>query len=160
MAAADTNVSGRPGDASIGAEAPIVGRLWVEMRSPDGPIFSGWAQSVTVPGAVKGSMGILPRHAPLMASLDVGLTRVVEPDGKQHRFVTGAGFVEINANKVLLLVDFGERADRIDVERARQSHDRAKARLRTRGENIDYVRAEAALQRSLQRLRYAGEPRL
>ncbi len=142
------NVEVTPGD-----------RLWIEMRSPDGPIFSGWARAVTVP-ATKGSMGILPRHAALMSSLEVGLSRITDIDGKQHRYVTGGGFVEVAANKVLLLVDFGDRTDKIDVKRAREAHDRATARLRTRSEDVDYVRAQAALQRAIQRLRFAGEPRI
>jgi F-type H+-transporting ATPase subunit epsilon len=134
-------------------------RLAVEIRSPDGPIWSGWAASVVVPGS-KGSMGILPRHAPLMSSLDVGLTRVREPGGAEHRFVTGSGFVEVHRNRVLVLVDFGDRPERVDVRRAQGSRDRARTRLRTPQENVDRARAEAALQRALMRLRFAGEPRV
>jgi F-type H+-transporting ATPase subunit epsilon len=134
-------------------------RLAVEIRSPDGPIWSGWARSVTVPGS-KGGMGILPRHAPLMSSLDVGLTRVREPGGAEHRFITGAGLVEVHANRVLVLVDFGERPEHVDVARAQAARDRASARLRSPGEELDRARAEAALARAVQRLRYAGQPRL
>ena len=133
-------------------------RLAVEIRSPDGPIWSGWGASVVVPGT-PGSMGILPRHAPLMSSLEVGLTRVREPDGAEQRFITGSGFVEIHRNRVLVLVDFGDLPDRIDVERAREAHDRAKTRLRTRQQTIDRARAEAALRRALMRLRFSGKAR-
>ena|SRR5262245_54528739 len=146
--------------STAAAPDPVpAGSLWVEMRSPDGLLFAGLAQAVTVPGT-KGSMGILPRHAPLMSSLDIGLTRIRDAQGKEQRYVTGLGFVEVAANKVLLLVDFADRTDKIDVKRAQEAHDRAKARLRTREEDVDYARAEAALQRALMRLRYAGEPRL
>ncbi|MHC5212481.1 MAG: ATP synthase F1 subunit epsilon [Planctomycetota bacterium] len=134
-------------------------RLAVEIRSPDGPIWSGWAESVVVP-ATKGSMGILPRHAPLMSSLEVGLTRVREPGGAEHRFVTGSGFVEVHRNRVLVLVDFGDLPERIDIRRAEEARERAKARLRTPQETVDRVRAEAALQRALMRLRFAGRPRV
>ena len=133
--------------------------LAVEIRSPDGPIWSGAARTVIVP-ATLGSMGILPRHAPLMSSLEVGLTKVRDESGTEHRFVTGAGFVEVADDKVLLLVDFGERPEKIDVKRAQEAYERAKARLRTRGENIDIARAEAALARAIQRLRLAGQPQV
>lgn len=133
--------------------------LAVEIRSPDGPIWSGTARTVVVP-ATEGSMGILPRHAPLMSSLEVGLTKVRDEAGGELRFVTGAGFVEVADDKVLLLVDFGERPEKIDVKRAQAAFDRAKARLRTRGEDIDHARAEAALSRAIQRLRLAGQPRV
>jgi F-type H+-transporting ATPase subunit epsilon len=151
--------------AMPGADSPgdgVAGRgrwLSVEILSPDGPIWSGPAQSVTVAGS-KGSMGILPRHAPLMSSLELGLTRVREPSGAEHRFITGGGFVEVLRNRVLVLVDFGDRPDLIDRERAREARDRAKVRLRTPQESVDRARAEAALQRAVMRLRFAGQPRV
>jgi F-type H+-transporting ATPase subunit epsilon len=133
--------------------------LQVEIRSPEGMIWSGAARTVVVPGT-KGSMGILPRHAPLTSSLEVGVTRVTDEAGKDHRFVTGLGLVEVLDDRVEILVGFAERPEQIDVKRAQEAHDRAKARLRSRDETVDLVRAEAALQRALQRLRFAGEPRI
>jgi F-type H+-transporting ATPase subunit epsilon len=132
--------------------------LFVEMRSPDGPIWSGLASRITVPGA-KGSFGVHVRHAPLMTSLEVGLTKITAADGAEHRFVTGLGFAEVYKNAVLLLVDFGDDTEGIDVERAREARARAEAHMHTREENFDGARAEAALQRALMRLRHAGTPR-
>jgi F-type H+-transporting ATPase subunit epsilon len=135
------------------------GRLWVEIRSPDGVLFAGWADSVIAPAA-KGSMGILPRHAALMSSLVVGLTKVRASTGTEVRLITGAGFLEVGANRVLLLVDFADDPAKVDVKRAEAARDRAQERLRTPGEQIDQARAEAALQRALMRLRHAATPRL
>jgi F-type H+-transporting ATPase subunit epsilon len=133
--------------------------LQVELRSPEGLAWQGQARTVVVP-ATKGSMGILPRHAPLTSSLEVGLTRVKEEGGKEHRFVTGQGIVEVVDDKVQILVGFAERPEQIDVKRAQEAHDRAKARLRSHDETVDMARAEVALARAIQRLRYAGEPRI
>ena len=133
--------------------------LQVEIRSPEGMVWSGAARTIVIPGS-KGSMGILPRHAPLTSSLEVGLTRVSDEGGKEHRFVTGTGLVELLDDRVEVLVGFAERPEQIDVKRAQEAHDRAKARLRTRGEDTDYARAEAALQRAIQRLRFAGQPQV
>jgi len=133
--------------------------LQVEIRSPDGMVWSGAARTVVVPGT-KGSMGILPRHAPLTSSLEVGVTRVTDETGKQHRFVTGLGLVEVLDDRVEILVGFAERPEQIDVKRAQEAHERAKARLRSRDETVDMVRAEAALQRAIQRLRFAGQPQI
>jgi F-type H+-transporting ATPase subunit epsilon len=140
-------------------EVPPGDELWVEIRSPDGQIWSGIAESVVVP-ASKGSMGILPKHAPLMSSMEVGLTKVREPDKTEHRFVTGGGFVEVNGNRVLLLVDFGDRPEEIDTVRAERARERARERLRTRQEQMDRTRADAALQRAVQRLMHAGKPQI
>ena len=133
--------------------------LQVEIRSPEGMVWSGAARTVVVPGT-KGSMGILPRHAPLTSSLEVGLTRVTDETGKQHRFVTGTGLVEVLDDRVEILVGFAERPEQIDVQRAQEAHERAKARLRSRDETVDMVRAEAALARAIARLRLAGQPTL
>lgn len=137
--------------------------LWVEMRSPDGPIWTGMAESITVP-STKGMLGVLPRHAPLMSALDVGRTRVRggRPAEGCHDvpdpfdLVTGEGFIEVFRNQVLLLVDFGDIADDVDIERAKEARERAKTRLRSCGESVDQARAEAALRRALMRLHYGG----
>ena len=128
--------------------------LYVEMRTPEGSTFSGGATSLVVPGS-KGSMGVLPKHAPLLSSLDVGFTRVRDPNGQEWKFVTGLGFVEIQHNKVLILVDFADDVTDIDVKRAEDARDRAKARLRSPGEDVDVARAEAALHRASTRLHFA-----
>ena len=134
-------------------------RIGVEIRSPDGPIWSGWAQSLKVPECL-GLMGIMPRHASLLASLDTGLTTIVEVGGGERRILTGVGFLEIDRNRVLMLVDFGEDPAKVDVKRAQAARDRAVTRLRSAAENVDRVRAEAALARALVRLRFADQPRI
>ena len=128
--------------------------LWVEMRTPEGSVFAGRARSVTVPGS-KGSMGVLPRHAPLMSSLDAGYTRIKTEDGERS-YVTGTGFVEVFRNHVLVLVDFADDPAAIDVARASAARDRAKARLREPGEDIDMQRAELSLQRAMLRIQYGS----
>jgi F-type H+-transporting ATPase subunit epsilon len=140
------------------ADLAGAGRLWVEIRSPDGVLFAGWAQSVVAPGT-KGSMGILPRHAALMSSLEVGLTKVRTGAG-EVRFITGAGFLEVARNRVLLLVDFADDPAKVDSKRAQEARERALSRLRTPSEELDRARAEAALARAVMRLRYAGAPRI
>ncbi len=132
------------------------GRLTVELRSPDGLIWSGAADSVILP-ASEGSMGVLPRHAAFASGLVPGLTRI-RAAGGEVAFITGAGFVEIAADQVMLLVDFAEDPRRVDVKRAQAARDRAVARLREPSETVDFARAEAALQRALVRLRHAARP--
>ena len=133
--------------------------LAVEIRSPDGAIWSGRATSLQVPESL-GLMGIMPRHAALLATLVAGLTTIHAEDGRTVKIVTGDGFLEIASNRVLMLVDFGEDPAKVDVKRAQEARDRAISRLRTPSEDVDYARAEAALRRAMVRLRYGGEPKL
>jgi len=132
--------------------------LSVEIRSPDGPLWTGTAASLRVPESL-GLMGILPRHAPLIGTLEAGLTTIRLPDGGERRLITGDGFLEIAAGHVLMLVDFGEDPAKVDLARAREARDRALSRLRTPKEDVDLARAEAALRRALARLRYGDQAR-
>jgi len=132
-------------------------RIAVEIRSPDGPIWTGFAKSLQVPESL-GLMGIMPRHAALLATLVAGLTTIHAEDGQVVKLITGDGFLEIARNRVLMLVDFGEAPGKVDVKRAQEARDRAISRLRTPAEDVDYARAEAALRRALVRLRFGGQP--
>jgi len=145
--------------AATAVEVPPGHHIAVEIRSPDGPIWSGTARSLQVPESL-GLMGILPRHAALLATLVAGLTTIHTEDGRTVKIITGDGFLEIANNRVLMLVDFGEDPAKVDVKRAQEARDRAVSRLRTAAENVDYARAEAALGRALVRLRYGGEPQV
>lgn len=138
------------------ADTQTQSSLTVELRTPEGSTFSGEvAKVLSVPGA-KGAMGILLRHAPLMSSLVVGVTRIVDTVGTEWRFVTGEGFLEVNANRVLILVDTAEDVTEIDVGRAEAAAQRAKDRLAKPGKELDQSRAKAALQRARTRLSAAG----
>ena len=130
--------------------------LTVELRTPEGSVFSGGvAKVVTVPGA-KGPMGILPRHAALVSSLTMGVTRLFDKAGTEWRFVTGEGFLEIKDNQVLMLVDTAEDVTEIDVSRAESASRRARERLAKPGSDLDRARAESSLLRARMRLSAAG----
>ena len=47
----------------------------VSLVTPEGPAFEGEAEMIVVPGAA-GDIGVLARHAPLIATLSAGSTRV------------------------------------------------------------------------------------
>jgi len=129
--------------------------LTVELRTPEGSAFSGDAAKITrLPGA-SGPMGVLSRHAPLMSSLSVGLTSVIDAAGTRWDFVTGEGFVEILDDHVLILVDTAEDVSEVDVDRAKKAMGRARERLSKPSADMDRVRAEAALDRAMTRLQYA-----
>lgn len=111
-------------------------------------------ESVRVPG-VDGHIGILPRHANMMAALDVGLMRYRAGGREQTLFVSG-GFCEVRGDTVRVVTEAGERPAEIDEERAREAERRARERISQAqvqtGEPIDTLRAEAALRRALMRL--------
>jgi F-type H+-transporting ATPase subunit epsilon len=132
----------------------VAGELTLRVITPDRITLDTTADSVVFPG-VDGLIGVLPRHAAMVAALDAGpLTYTT--GGETHTLFISGGFAEVRNNTVRFVTQAGELAKDIDLERAREAERRARERLeqaRAGREDVDLVRAEAALRRALLRLR-------
>ena len=100
----------------------------VSLVTPDGPVFEGDAEMLIVPGAV-GEIGVLARHAPLVATLRAGSTRVHLGGTEVRTFATGPGFFKVETDRALALVDDAVDINEIDDERARAQLEAAQAEL-------------------------------
>src|SRR4249919_402965 len=102
----------------------------VSLVTPDGPAFEGEVEMLVVPGAA-GEIGVLARHAPLIATLKSGSTRVyLDRDAKVvQEYATGPGFFKVETDRAIALVDDAVLASEIDEERARRQLEDAKAEL-------------------------------
>jgi F-type H+-transporting ATPase subunit epsilon len=100
----------------------------VSVVTPEGPAFEGDAEMLIVPGAA-GEIGVLARHAPLVAMLKAGSTRVHLGDGEVREFATGPGFFQVLEDRAIALVDDAVGARDIDDARARQQLEEAQAEL-------------------------------
>ena len=100
----------------------------VAVVTPDGPAFEGEAHMLIVPGAA-GEIGVLARHAPLVATLKAGSTRVHVDDNEVLEFATGPGFFKVELDRALALVDDAVNVKEIDDARAQAQLDAAKAEL-------------------------------
>lgn len=137
------------------------GPLTLRVITPDRIVLDTTAEAVRVPAA-DGLMGFLPRHASLVAALDVGILSWREA-GKENEIFVSGGFVEVRENTVRVVSEAGERPAEIDVERAKEAEHRARQRLdegRDAAVAIDILRAELALRRAQTRLRAASRPRI
>lgn len=126
--------------------------LELEIISPEKKVFSDKIASVTIPGT-KGNFQVLYNHAPLISTLEVGIIKVILSDNSNRIFTTSGGSVEVLENKVLILSDTVEQIEKIDVERAKKSKERAEERLSGKGEIIDVDRAKASITRALNRIK-------
>src|SRR4029453_1901444 len=102
----------------------------VSLVTPDGPAFEGEAEMLIVPGAA-GEIGVLARHAPLIATLKSGSTRVylnVDADDVRE-FATGPGFFKVELDRAIALVDDAVLANEIDDARAREQLETAQREL-------------------------------
>jgi F-type H+-transporting ATPase subunit epsilon len=136
-------------------------KLTLRVITPDRILLDTRADAVRVPAA-DGSMGFLPKHAHLVAALDVGML-TWRDEGKEHSVFVSGGFVEVQHDTVRVVSDAGERPEEIDVERAKEAERKAREKLdqnRQTGVAIDILKAELDLRRAMARLRAAGEPRI
>jgi F-type H+-transporting ATPase subunit epsilon len=133
--------------------------LHLEVVTPEGEVYHDDVAMVVLPG-VEGELGILARHQPLVTLLGIGETRVKRLDGTYDYIATGVGYAEVLFDKVMVVVDHGEIAGRIDVDRAEAAARRAREQLERRDDpgaraEVDFFRAEQALKRAENRLRVA-----
>jgi F-type H+-transporting ATPase subunit epsilon len=101
----------------------------LSLVTPEGAAFEGEVEMLIVPGAA-GEIGILARHAPLVATLKAGGTRIhIRRDEEVREFATGPGFFKVEQDRALALVDDAVDARHIDQDRARQQLEEARAEL-------------------------------
>jgi len=93
--------------------------MTLEIVSPEAKLFSGEVTSVTLPG-VDGSFQILNHHAPIVSILKDGEVKIVansfnfnkeiaasfvKLDNNTYTLNINSGTIEMNHNKVIVLVD-------------------------------------------------------
>lgn len=125
--------------------------------TPDGAAFEGEAEMVIVPGAA-GEIGVLARHAPLVAMLKAGEIRVKAGNDWQS-FAAGPGYFKVQQDRAIALVDDAVRAEEIDIEEARREAEEARAALERAdsGEDeIDRWHMEQRLQHAENKIAVAG----
>jgi len=85
-------------------DAPTHSGLRVDVVSPEAILYQGIASSVVAP-AYDGLVGILPKHAPMLALLGRGVLTVRGAEGGERRFNVGGGFVQVRANVVRVVAE-------------------------------------------------------
>jgi F-type H+-transporting ATPase subunit epsilon len=128
----------------------------LEVVTPDRRVVQDAVEEVQVPGS-QGYLGVLPGHTPLMTELGIGM--LTYRKGTTTYYLTAiGGFVEVLADRVIVLAEQAERAEEIDVERAQKAMARARERLaKMHDPEVDWERAQTALERALVRVQVAGK---
>jgi len=130
--------------------------LTLEVATPTRLVVAETVDEVVVPGS-EGYFGVLPGHAPLLATLGIG-ELMYRKDTAQYYLALTGGFAEVRNDKVIVLAENAERPDEIDKERAQRAKERAERLLSGREPDVDYARAQAALTRAVIRLQVAARP--
>ena len=134
----------------------------VSVVTPDGPAFEGDAEMLIVPGAA-GEIGVLARHAPLVATLKAGSIRVYRSVDAEDvvELASGPGFFKVEVDRAIALVDDAVDAKQIDSQRAQEQLEAAKEELERveRGESqADRWQLEQRILHAENQLRVSATP--
>jgi F-type H+-transporting ATPase subunit epsilon len=132
--------------------------LSLEVVTPDRAIIKEQVDEVVLPGS-EGSFGVLPGHAPLLATLQVGEMWYRHGQDK-HYLAIAFGFVEVLPDRVTVLAQIAEKAEDIDATRAEAAKVRAEQRISGPRTDMDFERARIAMMKSLVRLQVASRTRI
>lgn len=127
----------------------------LEVITPYGEVINEEVDEVYATGA-EGDFGVLGGHFPFMTAIKTGVLTYKKGNETRYAFIN-RGYAEVLNDRVLLLVGSAEKAEEIDLERAKAALARAEERLRraAAGEEIDFARAQAALERATTRIQIA-----
>ena len=138
--------------------AAIPSSLTLEIVTPERLLVREQVDEVQIPGA-EGYFGVLPGHTPLLATLQVG--QLWYRKGQEKVYLAIAfGFAEVLPDRVTVLAQIAERAEEIDIERAKGALQRAEGRLTRPAMDLDLERARIAMLKSLIRLQVAERARM
>src|SRR3989304_4165282 len=94
----------------------------LELVTPERMLVSEDVDEVIVPG-FEGEFGVLPGHTYYLAILSIGILRY-RKGSETKKIAVDGGFAEVGPAQVVVMADVAERAEEIDVDRARRAHAR------------------------------------
>ena len=132
-------------------------KIKLEIISPNKVVYSADIDMLIV-RSIAGDLGIMPKHAPLLAGLVPHAMRAMI-DGTENLIAVSGGFIQVQPDKIIVLASAAELPIEIEINRAKKAYERAQKRLESFKENpevkgdVDTLRARAALERAKARLK-------
>jgi F-type H+-transporting ATPase subunit epsilon len=121
-------------------------KFLLEIITPVRQAFSEEVDMVVVP-TTSGVVGVLAHHEPLFSSLTEGEIKISSA-GKDFFLAIGGGFMEINKDKVSILVSRAVHADELNEAEIKKAQDAAREIIKNKAEGASLMQAQAMLRRS------------
>ena len=133
--------------------------LTVNVVTPDVLVYDHHAR-IVVAKTISGEIGIMPRHAQIIAPLVIDEVRVKRLDSDTHVdwIAVNGGIMEVRDDVVSIIADSAERERDIDVSRAERAKIRAEKMIEAAQaqEDVDQLRrATVALHRAINRINFS-----
>jgi F-type H+-transporting ATPase subunit epsilon len=125
--------------------------LELEIATPHRQLVHEQVSDVQIPGK-DGYLGILPGHAALLGMLGAGALSYGAGSGPRRYLAIDGGFLEVLEDHVRVLADSAERAEDIDVDRAKSDLARAQQQLAATDADTDPAIALAAVNHAQARI--------
>lgn len=134
-------------------ETAQAGKFLLEVVSPEKLLFSEYVNQVSAPGT-DGDFGVLPGHCHFLTTLRIGELQYWIGEETQYMSVLW-GFAEVTPTKVTILAEIAEKAEDIDVERARAAVAKAEEHLERGGIPSEVEEAKVILEKARLRQKVA-----
>ena len=122
----------------------------LKIVTPDGLIFDGEAEKLIV-RSTGGDVCILARHMDYVTPLGMGMA-IVEAGGKRRTAACIGGMLSVSGGEATLVPTTFEWADKIDLQRAEASYEKADKILKSgTASDTELALAQAKLHRALVR---------
>jgi F-type H+-transporting ATPase subunit epsilon len=125
-------------------------RFPVEVLTPEGEVFNGEVEMVSTRTTL-GQIGILARHAPLLATLEPTELRLYLTETEILRIAQSEGYLQVGDNHAMVLVEEAYALDDLDVADLRERLEVAEQELEQAGEDTERRRVAERDRRRLQR---------
>jgi len=123
-----------------------------KIATPERVVFKDEVEQITLPTKM-GEITVLPNHIPLISALVPGEVIVKKQNVVRAMSVSG-GFIEVQAEKVVVLADTAEKAEEIDIKRAEEAKDRAaKAMNEKKMDAVQFAALAAQIEKEMARIR-------
>ena len=119
----------------------------LKVLTVDKQFFDGEVDRIVVRTS-QGDVGILPNHVPYVAALGTGGLTIIRNGERRVA-------ADVSAEQTVVLARTCEWADEIDVARAREAADRAKAILQKKAGDREMDIAQGKLKKAVNRIRIA-----
>lgn len=125
----------------------------LDIATPEKKVFSGKVREITAPG-IKGEFGVLPDHAPFSTVLAPGVVEIIYEDGKEELLAVSGGYIEVNRDKVILLVETAQKENEIDIETIKRRKEEKEKLLKAKDrKDIDYDKIQIELIKEISKLK-------
>lgn len=126
--------------------------------APDKSVAELSATGLIAPGT-EGYFGVMAGHVPQIAALKPGLLEYADVQGARHYIYVGGGFIEVTPDRVTVLADEAEIANKIDLAAAEHSLEEARKALRGEASTLTNEEAVLEVERAMNRIRAARSAR-